>query len=134
MITIQVQDSLGRDIEQCSLLQPAPTQLASSTFFNINDWGSTVGQSSNMRIFITPSLAVLPDPIILLVYPTSLSLTPQAPALFDTSTVGDYIYLYITNASLSDSILSLTATCINPSSVIPLTLDSYIIFNSTNFR
>ena len=116
------------------MVQPAPSLLATSTYFTMEGWGNTVGESSNINLFLTPSLTLLQDPLILLVYPKELIITPKAPALSNFTQDEYFTYLYIGNASLSQSILSFTSSVTNPSSIISLTLNSYLMYNETHFR
>ena len=127
-------DQLGRAVEQCIVQQPPATTLQESVSLSLQGWGSLVGQVSNIQFLLTPFFTPLNDIKIQIVYSSSINLIPRTPVSFTVSTSGNLNYMIISNASYSLQVLSFNASFENPSSTIPLSIQSFILYNDTLYR
>lgn len=130
-IDIQVTTADSYKIEYCSVKQPAPTILRTSSII-YDGWQSPINQQSTISMRVIPR-STIPTPFqIIIVYPLSLSLTPLLPALYQLTT-NTTNTLTLTNLTLSSGQISFSLFAINPSSVRTLPLTVYISYTSSQF-
>lgn len=131
-IDIQVTTADSYKIEYCSVKQPAPTILRTSSII-YDGWQSPINQQSTIAMRVIPR-STIPTPFqIVIAYPLSLSLTPLLPALYQLTATNSSNQLTLTNLTLSSGQISFSLFAINPSSVRSLPISVYISYSSSQF-
>jgi hypothetical protein len=126
-------------MQKCYFNQSAPKILQKSKNALLNNWDATIGQSSNVSLFISTYFTTLSSQKIILTFPSHFNITPLASYTTDyysttiNSTLLNYTKLtLINNLTISTSSMMFYASVTNsPFVVSSIDLRLYLICNNT---
>jgi hypothetical protein len=102
-------------MQTSNFTQNPPTTLAASNNVILNNWNNTIGAISSNSFYISTYFNTIANESVMIEFNSDLIITPNSPAIYSQTNIGNRTRILISNATLGSSSIQFSTSIQNPS-------------------